>query len=551
MSPRTLADEWAGEMASYFYCEKERNVLPKAVTAGLLGVLEGTSSAADREEVFNRIEAYKTRSRRRIEHWLHVLDSKMALDMLAVKDALTSTTAGLYLSSAGFNRFQWMLAVAGGGHDQSPEGVGQYAKACGEWLAADQLVGRLSQVEPDLARGIGVNPWRESTRRTTAILVQFRWASELLATSFATEVQRDTTKYRGLQLVTPSAVRELFVWVDEYVTRQERIMKGNRPGPPPQVSTRLRPLIEALAVEGASYHGWPFDKLIATLDIEAYPFMKIGTELAPIALREATYSVELALFNLARRELGRDKDRSDLFESVAKLCLREVLPPDIEAPLEPAFCPVPGTSNAGETDFILRDAFGSTFIGECKSMAAVPAPGTVIHAFTNDVGKAVKQVKTRIKAVKDGCTVTVGGQTWDAPRGDVYGLVVPLHSYAGAVWNYDCLPESGADHRDIAVIPLHQLLLAARAMANGTELGTYIQFRQKLFDLRCDMHDELDILATFIFLGQRKIEDMLVGAPEYSSIVMRAYGAELDAMVSDTTPGSAKAWRRRLKRILI
>lgn len=104
-----------------------------------------------------------------------------------------------------------------------------------------------------------------------------------------------------------------------------------------------------------------------------------------------------------------------------------------------------------------------------------------------------------MQAAKYGCQIFVGGQSWDATRKGVFGIVVPLHSYAGAVWNYDCLPESGTDDQDLAVIPLHQLLLATRAMEIGSSLGTYIRFRQKLFDFRCDMYDELDIVATFIW----------------------------------------------------
>jgi len=424
-----------------------------------------------------------------------------------------------------------------------------YAIACGQWMAASQLAELISDQDANLARGIRVNPWRERTRRTTAVVVHFRWVSQLLCVSFADEVQSNIAKYAGLEMVTRPAVHKLFEWVEAYISRQERLMGGHPAGPEPGLSTDVRLLLDALSMEGGSYSGWSVDALASCLDIEAFPLAKIGGTIAPVAFREASYVVELALFNLARRRLPVDKERSDLFENVVKRSLKEALPPDVEIPFGDVYCPINGTANKGETDFILKDS-ESTFVGECKAMAAVPTPSTVIHSFTDHVGKAVGQLKLRIAALKGGCTVTAGGKPWSAPVENVYGLAVPLHSYGGAVWNHECLPESGADHPDVAVIPIHQLLIVVRAMRSGADLGAYVRFRQHLFALSFELFDELDILAAFMFLGDRTIDQLIEEAPEHGTKVLRTYGVELEGLISDSMPPSARAWRRRLQRTL-
>lgn len=147
----------------------------------------------------------------------------------------------------------------------------------------------------------------------------------------------------------------------------------------------------------------------------------------------------------------------------------------------PVLIPIPETKNKGETDFIFRSSV-HTFIGECKAMAAVQAPRTVIHTFTDQVSKAATQLKLRMDAVRCGGGVTVDGLTWAAPSGNVYGIAVPLDSYGGAVWNHECLPHGDVDHPDLAVIPFHQLLVFARAMKDADDLGAYIRFRSALFD---------------------------------------------------------------------
>lgn len=550
MGQRQSAAEWAAEADRHRYCVEERRALPPAVTEGLLEVLIGEASREDREAVLTRVTVYRDRSLRRLELLLRVLDSAAALEMKALELAMEQSNAARYASSAGFNRFHWILAVSGKGVDRSPDNIQRYAAACGAWLATSQIIGRLSDVDEDLAHGLRVNPRHESARRTSAFVVYFRWASELFCMSIAAEVESNEGKYRGLNFVTQRAVGDLFKWVEAYVDRLDRIAAGETVGPLPSLSTHALPLVESMTVSGDDYRSKSFESLVATLDIEAYPFVRVGGIIAPVAVREATYGVELAVLNLARRLLVNDKDRSDLFENAVKRSLSKVLPSGIELPHASIFIPIEGTKNKGETDFIFRDPTANTFIGECKAMAAVQVPGTVLHTFTEQVGKAATQLKLRMDAVKQGGTVSVEGRTWTAPTTNVYGIAVSLHAYGGAVWNHECLPHGDVNHPDLAVMPVHQLLVAARAMESASDLGDYIRFRSALFDLKIELFDELDILAAYIFSDAAKTKDLIDSAPEHGMRVIRAYGVEHHVAVSDVMPTTAQGWRNRLKRTL-
>ncbi|WP_226761672.1 hypothetical protein [Arthrobacter sp. SO3] len=469
--------------------------------------------------------------------------------MKALEQAMANSSAARYASSAGFNRFHWILAVSARGTDRSQENVQRFAAACGAWLATSRIIWQLVDRDKDLARGVQVNPWQETQRRIWSVDIHFRWVSELFCSSMACEIESNRTKYSNFEFVSQRAITDLFKWVEAYVNRMDRQAAGEVVGPVPLPSPFARPLVEVLAVKGDEHRSKSFEELVDTLEIEGHPFVEVGGIIAPVAVREATYGVEFALLNLARSLLSDDKDRSDLFENAVIRALSHVLPSGIELPLAPVFIPIPETKNKGETDFIFRSPV-HTFIGECKAMAAVHATGTVIHTFTDQVSKAATQLKLRMDAVRCGGGVTVDGLTWAAPSSNVYGLAVPLHSYGGAVWNHECLPHGAVDHPDLAVIPFHQLLVVARAMEDADDLGAYIRFRSALFDLKLELRDELDILAAYIFSDAAKIKAMIEGAPEHGMRVIRAHGVELETAVSDVMPTSAQAWRRRLTRTL-
>ncbi|WP_281452792.1 hypothetical protein [Paenarthrobacter nitroguajacolicus] len=486
-----------------------------------------------------------------MEWLLGILDPATALNAVLLQRATEKSAAAKYASEAGFNRFQWILAVAGKGTDASLGNFQLYAAACGAWLATSRILGVLAERDQEISRGVQINPLQETQRRTWAVDVQFRWVSELFCRSMASEIESDPEKYCGLELVTQRAVTDLFKWVEAYVDTMDRPADEKPNEQLPMPSTSARPLVDSLSVRSDEYRFGSFEVLVETLDIESFPFVTLDGHVAPVALREATYGVELALLSLARRRLGNDKVRSDLFENAVKRSLSQVIPSGMDIPFKPVFIPIPNSKNKGETDFLVRSSSQHTFVGECKAMSAVQSPSTVIHSFTDHVSKAAKQLKLRMEAIKAGTAVEVDGEIWDAPATNVYGLAVPLHSYGGAVWSHECLPHGDADSQDLAVIPIHHLLAVARAMEDGQDLGEYIRFRKVLFDLSIELRDELDILAAYIFSDGLTIASMIESAPEHGLRVIRAYGVELEVLLSDTMPTSARAWRRRLAKTLI
>lgn len=527
-------------VAALYLCRPELQALPNTIAVGLAKIAAGQAGAQEWSSLATGVEGYKERYLRRMQHWLRVLDPKTALDVVSLKRAITESPASRYLLISGANRFSWTLAVGASGEDRSLSSLRSYITSCAQWMAAHELAAVMTDRDADLAMGIRLNPPREETRRMSPVFIHFRWASELICRSFAEEVASNPRKYAGLEAVTVRAVSDLFFWVEEYISTQERVMGGRSTERLPTPSPRARALLEGLAAAAGSLKNQPIHALVSSLDMEFYPFVKFGDSIFPVAYREASYILELALFNLARRRLRHEKDRSDLYEEVVKRALRKVLPPDIELPFGDVFCPVTGTSDRGETDFIMRSST-STFVGECKAMTAVLTPDGVINTFKDHVGKAAKQLAARMSVVEGGNPPIVGGSPWRAPTNKVFGIAVPLHAYGGAVWNHECLPEVEADHPRLAVVPVHQLLLAVRALTSGDDMGAYIEFRRQLLAAHVEICDELDIVASYIGGGY---------VPHNAGQVLPSFSVDVRGSIVREVPSSPQAWRRQLKRNL-
>lgn len=538
------------EFERSMYATAERQALPPEITTGLTAALKEESNDEVRSVIRDRLSKHQKKCQRRIDFFLAQLDPTLALDARALSQAIGSSEGASYLSDLGINRFYWILAVAGNGTSKSIEMLQGFLSACGEWMAANELLSRLNVFEDDLARGIQVNPWQESSRRTRSVVVHFRWASELICTSLAEMVQENAIKFAELDFLTPRSVRELFQWVEAYVKRSDKFVAGGKPENILQPQPAARRLAIQLSIESGSYASKTFRTLVSTLEIEAYPFVRFGNVIAPIALREATHNVELGLFELARRRLTNEKDRSDLFEDTVKRSLKKVLPEDMTISTGEVSIPIQNTANKGETDFLCNDKAGNVFIGECKAMAATPNEFTVINSFSDHLNTASTQLKLRMAALAAGSPLLIDGAPSKATISNIYGIAVPLHAYGGAVWNHECLPEGGIDGEKLTVIPAHQLILVARAMFNGADFASYIRFRVALHKLRIELYDELDVLAAYMFGGKAKVNSLIEGAPKHSLRMLRTYSVKLESVVGDTLPSTAGAWRRRLNRTL-
>lgn len=547
---RATTEQWVAATEQVFTFEHERRALPRIVTEGLDEALMGGAKSEVVDDVIRRLRNHQMRCQSRIERLLCILDNAVALELAALKMALLSTPSARYLAKSGANRALWILATAGSGADKSMANLEAFTAAFGQWLAADQLIGVLDPTDEDLVHGVRFNPWRERTRRSTAIVVHFRWSSELLCTSIAAEVEHNPTKYEGLDFISRKSIRRLFRWVEKCGDVQEGQLKGLSNLVLPPTPQELCALLKAISVKAGAFRHRSVVDLLSTVEIEAFPFVDYAGVVAPVALREASYIVELALFQAARTHLRTEKDRADLFEGTIRRALKKMLP-QMDLPLGEVTCPIPGSDNKGETDFIFHDRQSRTFVGECKAMSAVQRSEGVINAFTDQVGKAAKQLALRLGALEQGSALSVCGNMWVAPTDELYGIAVPLHAYGGAVWSYDCLPLVGAYGSCLAVIPAHQLMLVARAMENGQDFASYIQFRHQLFTNRVEIFDELDMLAAYIFLEGKPIDDFLRTDIQVGSRVLRSYGAEVSALVAEQMPTSARAWRRWLRRMLV
>lgn len=527
----------------------ELNLLPDSVIEKFMEAYGGELATNEVATVRSRLEKYKTRAERRATFWLSKLDSSVIANTKVLYSAMNRQPGGKYLGShSGFNRYIWMLAVAGKGTSLEEEDLASFFNDCGLWLASAVLIDRLDDVDADLAGGIRYNPRRERLRRIMASSINFRWASELICTEFAAEVEENSQKYMEISFVTVSSVKRLFRWVNKYTKYLDKQAEGGNQSGFPVYDAGVEKLLMEMALTQGAYADRSFKELITTLDLEAYPFTVIDGTIHATAPREATYSVESALFYMARRLL-QDQNRSDLFERVVQRALLKVVPPTIEIPHGDITCPILGTGNKGQIDFVVRGGEGRVVVGECKAMAATSGTVGVIRAFYDQIGYAVNQLDLRMTNVRSGAEIRVGSELISVPENLLTGLIVPLHSYGTAVWDKDCLDEIAARDRTVAIIPLHALMLTIRAMPSMEELQSYFEFRYWLIDHQVQVFDEIDILAAYIFasgqLPDLTDEEVAMGPR------IRSYSTVLEARLEDDMPSTAHAWRRRLKTTLV
>jgi hypothetical protein len=264
------------------------------------------------------------------------------------------------------------------------------------------------------------------------------------------------------------------------------------------VSEALQDLMRAMGVAAGGLSKTTFSDLVLGPHAETRPFVTFENIPLPIAIREAVFSAEHPLFELARRVLPHAGARGELFELVISACLAKVLPSTFKPLTPPINVPISST-NAGEIDFALSSPDGLLLIGEAKAYVVNNSPDAGINAFGDQLKTASSQLRRRLDALNAGRVLTdqtgAFGATSECAR---YGIGVPMHSYASAIWSKAPLSEVDAMHGDIAIIPFHQLLLMASLMADSKELQTYLEIRWAAIDSGLQILDEADLLLGFV-----------------------------------------------------
>lgn len=402
----------------------------------------------------------------------------------------------------------------------------------------------VSPPDPELPVTALANESNEDIRRIFATETRFLWISQLIAQEMAEQVHAQRDRYAALPELTISTVNEYF----EYHGRATwtRMLSANGDAP-----KRALALARALGVRAGGEYGRPFTELMLSTKIERHPFVDFGDVVAPLGGRETTVQTEQALFELARSRCSDGKDRADLYEAAVSRSLAAVGPSDLRELVGPLSIPAPKLANPREVDFAFHAASKLLLIGEAKAYFIAPRSDTVINAMSDQVGKAVSQLGKRLDGLAAGYKLQAKGQSVSpADYADVVGLAVPLHSYAGAIFDWRTLAFAGADRQDVAVIPLHSLILVMSLMSCGPDLARYLKYRANLLAQPIAAQDEADIVLHY--LRSKSTLCAPQGAAQVRQFrMLEPYTVSTVDVLNAPRPGSVARWRREFRRMVI
>jgi hypothetical protein len=527
----------------------QRVLLPH--TGGAFPAMPDTlARRAERARLYTILQAAIQASSREATSALTDLDPRAARNSDLMAETSQGATGDL-LRTLGLNRYTWAIAAAGGDRDASRRTLTRYFGAAGQWVALQQISTMVLDQDPDVASSISANPHYEVIRRISSTEIRFSWISRIILESAADVVAGDPGTYNRLTWLTRQVVSEYFTYVLSAVSHAGKRLWAPKTPPSPGLGTLLAGMcLPAGALAGRSFHDLVLDNTI-----ETKPLVQDAGVVFPAAPREATRTVERAFFELVRTVQGNDP-RGDLYEEVLVRALRKVSPTSLH-PLggQLKIGKVQADRNPqdpGQTDYALTSSPTSTFtvVGEAKSHFLSANSDTVIRAFSSDMEKAVRQLDLRLRRLAAGGALVHNSVPVHMPTGArLRGIATPLHSYATAVLDRDALATVSGDRHDIAVIPLHQLILVLQTMRDASDLRRYLAVRANAIRMRVIVWDEVDLLVNYI-QDWDPLRAEFSFDPSSPRVRPALAGRSVDPYVAVTQaqpqPHGREAWRRLL-----
>ena len=448
------------------------------------------------------------------------------------------------LVEVGFERFNWVLAAAGGGSVQDVKTLTDYMNLSAQWSALNVYRELIAVRSSDVPIGIANNATMEAGRRLLTTEIRYSWVSELILRS-AAQVVTSSDRYQELQLIKESTFIEffrvfrLFFKTAKYpfeIWRQE-------------ASVDAKATASNFSMPAGALAGKTCAALVLTLDYERYPFISFDNESLPISVKQIAFSLEQAFFEYARRVLSDGKARADLFELVIDRTLNRVLPNDIEVLSQPLAVASLTTQDEGEVDFAVLGRGAASYIvfGEAKSCFPSSRVDVVVEAFGSDMRKAALQIRRRLAYFLAGSPFKTSSSAYTMQdEYELFGLVVPLHNYATAIYNKDTLNSVNADDAETSIIPIHQLVMVMQAMKNADELYSYLILRQKMIASRMRIMDEGDILVTHLSgNGNRVLSSALESSLRSEVSALRGFSVDIETALRTQIPFSRADWRKK------
>jgi hypothetical protein len=154
-------------------------------------------------------------------------------------------------------------------------------------------------------------------------------------------------------------------------------------------------------------------------------------------------------------------------------------------------------NDPGEIDILATTSTSELLMIECKSAGVQRSIDTTVSAFEQVIGKAARQLQSRMSAFLGGEPIRYGhGEINWRPETSVSALIVTQHEYGGLIWHgqmNELIPEL----RGIAVIAVHDLAILGYALRSSAEFGDYLRWRAATIEASYAL-DEIDILRAYL-----------------------------------------------------
>ncbi len=266
------------------------------------------------------------------------------------------------------------------------------------------------------------------------------------------------------------------------------------------------------------------------------PLVQVGDR--TLVLNRSAWIVERdrSMLNAVMGMAPSDREGEPL-EEISRALLEKWGPSDLAWSTGDVIAPR-GGGNGDETDLFGLGA-QAVVIGECKANRLSKNDRSLDANFEGRIlDKAASQVALRISHWKAG---------WRPPEhlnapAEATGLIVTLSSYAGGVWSEPHLHVND-EVVDVAVLPLHSLILAASVIPDAASFTEYVNWRTRILTIGLVAPDELELALTFASQGSTVPEQ----AAENERLTFRGYELSANA-VAELDPrlfaGDAN-WRER------
>lgn len=269
---------------------------------------------------------------------------------------------------------------------------------------------------------------------------------------------------------------------------------------------------------------------------DLFPLVRVGGR--TLVLQRSAWLVERdrSMLNAVMGMAPSDREGEPL-EEVSRVLLNKWGPSNLTWSTGEIIAP-PNGGDGDETD-LLGIGEQAVVIGECKANRLSKNDRSLDTNFEERIlNKAASQVAVRATHWKEG---------WRPPghpgsRADATGLVVTLSSYAGGVWSE---PHLRVDDEvvDVAILPLHSLILATSAIPDATSLAEYLNWRTRMFKVGLVSPDELELVLTFVSQGSTVPEEVT----DNERLTFRGYELSANA-VAELDPRRFRddnGWRER------